>query len=163
MDRIKLENFFSSYSLFYFSYYLKLKFLVFFFFLIRKAQWRGKPHDSKHTANTTEECLKEKQIKVMERSSQSLNLLPIENLQKELKLGVAKRQPPNLNDLEVTCKEQRTKILPDLCRNLIINCKKCLTSVFDKVFATKYQDFLIKRLKYLFPPIKPFFFLSYCW
>lgn len=38
--------------------------------------------------------------KVMEWPSQSPELSPIENLQRELKLQVAKQQPRNLKDLE---------------------------------------------------------------
>uniref|UniRef100_A0A3B3ID32 Uncharacterized protein n=1 Tax=Oryzias latipes TaxID=8090 RepID=A0A3B3ID32_ORYLA len=61
----------------------------------------GGGHDPKPSAKTTKDSLKKKQIRVMERSIQSLDLHPIENL------CVAKQQPPNLNDLDVVCKEER--------------------------------------------------------
>ncbi|KAI4904987.1 hypothetical protein NFI96_002412 [Prochilodus magdalenae] len=96
-------------------------------------------NDPKHTAKATKEWLKKKHIKVMGWPSQSPDLNPIENLWRELKVRVAKRQPQNLNDLEMICKEEWTKIPPDMCANLIINYKKRLTAVLaNKGFATKY-------------------------
>ncbi|KAL0164053.1 hypothetical protein M9458_039806, partial [Cirrhinus mrigala] len=46
-----------------------------------------------------------KLIKVLEWSNQSLDLNPMENLWRELKVRVAKRQPQNPNDLGRICKE----------------------------------------------------------
>ncbi|KAI4888988.1 hypothetical protein NFI96_003207 [Prochilodus magdalenae] len=88
-------------------------------------------HDNnpKHTAKATKEWLKKKHIKVMELPSQSPDLNPIQNLWRELKVRVAKRQPQNLNDLEMICKEEWTNIPPDMSANLIINYKKRLTAV----------------------------------
>uniref|UniRef100_A0A4W5QDJ3 Tc1-like transposase DDE domain-containing protein n=1 Tax=Hucho hucho TaxID=62062 RepID=A0A4W5QDJ3_9TELE len=57
-------------------------------------------NDPKHTAKATKEWLKKKHIKVLEWPSQCPDLNPIENLWRELKVRVAKRQPRNLNDLE---------------------------------------------------------------
>ncbi len=72
-------------------------------------------------------------------SSQSPDLHPIENLWRELKVRVAKRQPRNINDLERICKEEWDKIPPEMCANLVANYKKRLTSVIaNKGFATKY-------------------------
>ncbi|KAK6323924.1 hypothetical protein J4Q44_G00062630 [Coregonus suidteri] len=96
-------------------------------------------NDPKHTAKATKEWLKKKHIKVLEWPSQSPDLNPIENLWRELKVRVAKRQPRNLNDLEKICKEEWNKIPPEICANLVANYKKHLTSVIaNKGFATKY-------------------------
>jgi len=75
---------------------------------------RGWPfqHDNypKHTTEATKKRLKKKHIKVMERPSQSPELNPIENLWRELKLWVAKRQPRNQDFLVSICKEEWTEI-----------------------------------------------------
>ncbi len=84
-------------------------------------------HDNDPKLKATKECLKKKHIKVLEWPSQSPDLHPRENLWRELKVRVAKRQPRNLNDLERICKED--KIPPEMCANLVANYKKRLTSV----------------------------------
>ncbi len=75
--------------------------------------------DPKHTTKATKERLKKKYIKVLEWPSQSPDLNPIENLWRELKVRVAKRQTQNY--LERICKEEWDKIPPEMCANLVAN------------------------------------------
>ncbi len=104
-------------------------------------------NDPKHKAKTTKESLK-KYIKVLEWPSQSPDLNPTENLWRELKVWVAKRQPQNLNDLERICKEEWDKIPPEMCANLVANYKKHLTSVIpNKGFATMNQVMFCEGVK----------------
>ena len=63
-----------------------------------------------------------------------LDLHPIENLWRELKLRVAKRQPRNLKDLERICKDEWTKIPTKICANLL---KKTTTNVWPLCLPTK--------------------------
>ncbi len=81
-------------------------------------------NDPKHTAKATKEWLKKKHIKVLEWPSQSPDLHPIENLWRELKVRVAKRQPQNLNDVERIFKEECDKIPAEMCATLVANYKK---------------------------------------
>uniref|UniRef100_A0A8C7WCT5 Transposase n=1 Tax=Oncorhynchus mykiss TaxID=8022 RepID=A0A8C7WCT5_ONCMY len=86
-------------------------------------------NDLKHTARATKEWLHKKHLKVLEWPSQSLDLNPIENLWRELKVHIAKRQPRNLKDLENVCMEEWTKIPAAVCANLVKNYRKRITSV----------------------------------
>ncbi|KAI4882206.1 hypothetical protein NFI96_010312 [Prochilodus magdalenae] len=83
-------------------------------------------NDPKHTAKATKDWLKKNHIKVMEWPSQSPDLNPIENLWRELKVRVAKRQPTNLHDLERICKEEWAKIPPDISTGPLFG--QCLSS-----------------------------------
>ncbi len=108
---------------------------------IENGSWMGIPtwQWPKTHAKATKKWLKKKHIKVLEWPSQSPDHNPIENLWRELKVRVAKRQPRNLNDLKRICKEEWDKIPPEMYANLVDNYKKRLTSVnANKGFATKY-------------------------
>ncbi len=110
-------------------------------------------NDPKHTAKATKEWLKKKLIKVQDWHSQSPDLNPIENLWRELKVRVAKRQPWNLNYLERICKEEWDKIPPEMWENLV--AKSCFakgtntylthsnSNQFKKIFKCVFLDFFI--------------------
>lgn len=59
--------------------------------------------EPQQTTKTTKQ-LKKKDIEVVEKTSQSPALSPIDNLWMELKLQVAKQKPRNLKDLESCCR-----------------------------------------------------------
>ncbi len=87
---------------------------------IENGSWMGyfqHDNDPKHTAQGNKGVAQKKHIKVLEWPSQSPDLNPIENLWRDLKVRVAKRQPRNLNDLERICKEEWDKIPPEMCAN----------------------------------------------
>ena len=62
-------------------------------------------NDLKHTAKATLEWLQDKNVKVFEWPSQSLDLNPVVNLWKDLKIAVHRRSPSNLTELEQIYKE----------------------------------------------------------
>ncbi|KAI4898864.1 hypothetical protein NFI96_005526 [Prochilodus magdalenae] len=96
-------------------------------------------NDPKHTARATKEWLRKKHFKVLEWPSQSPDLNPIENLWRELKVRVARRQPQNITALEEICMEEWANIPATACANLVKTYRKRLTSVIaNKGYTTKY-------------------------
>ena len=73
----------------------------------------------------------------------SLQIHPIENLWRELKVRVAKRQPRNFNDLEKIGKEEWDKIPPEMCANLVATTRNQQTykiSRGSKLFFPHYRS-----------------------
>uniref|UniRef100_A0A8C6LCC8 Transposase Tc1-like domain-containing protein n=1 Tax=Nothobranchius furzeri TaxID=105023 RepID=A0A8C6LCC8_NOTFU len=96
-------------------------------------------NDPKHTTRATKEWLRKKHLKVLEWPSQSPDLNPRENLWRELKVRVARRQPQNITALEKICMEEWAKIPATVCANLVKTYSNHLTSVIaNKGYVTKY-------------------------
>ncbi|KAM9403272.1 optineurin-like isoform 2-T2 [Salvelinus alpinus] len=97
-------------------------------------------NDPKHTARATKEWLRKKHLKVLEWP----DLNPIENLWRELKVRIAKRQPRNLKDLEKVCMEEWAKIPAAVCANLVKNYRKRRDSQSEEA---QQRLFNLRRLK----------------
>ena len=71
--------------------------------------------------------------------SLDLNHIHVENLWRELKLRVSKRQPRNLQELENYCKEEWSTIPANMCASPVDNYHKRLEAVITyKGNATEY-------------------------
>ncbi|KAK3534943.1 hypothetical protein QTP70_002025 [Hemibagrus guttatus] len=77
-------------------------------------------NDPKHTARAMKEWLRKKHFEVLEWPSQSPDLIPIENLWRELKIRVAQRQPQNITTLEEICMEEWAKLPATYNSNIFI-------------------------------------------
>ena len=96
-------------------------------------------NDSKHTAKSTKKWLTDHNVKLLEWSSQSPNLNPIENLWRYLKIQIRSRAT-NVKHLKKVCEEEWNKIPKGTCRALIINYRKILIAVqLSPGYATKYK------------------------
>ncbi len=82
-------------------------------------------NDPKHTAKIMKEWLHNNSVTVLEWSSQSPDLNPIEHLWRDLKMAVHQRLPSNLTELERICKEQWQRIPKS-------RCEKLVASIFPK-------------------------------
>ena len=63
-------------------------------------------NDPKHRAKSTNKWLSENNVNVLPWPSQSLDLNPIENLWRFLKIQIRKRIPANINNLRAICQEE---------------------------------------------------------
>ncbi len=75
------------------------------------------------------EWLKKNNIKVLEWSSQSPDLNPIEMLWHDFKQSNHARKPSNAAELKQFCKEEWAKIPPQRCERLIASYRKRLIAV----------------------------------
>ena len=71
-------------------------------------------NDPKHTAKTTQECLRDKYLNVLEWPRQSPDLNPIEHLWRDLKIAVQQRSPSNLTELERNVRNSPNTGVPSL-------------------------------------------------
>uniref|UniRef100_A0AAZ3QIE7 Tc1-like transposase DDE domain-containing protein n=1 Tax=Oncorhynchus tshawytscha TaxID=74940 RepID=A0AAZ3QIE7_ONCTS len=86
-------------------------------------------NDPKHTYKVVAKWLKDNKAKVLEWSSQSPDLNPIENMWAELKKRVRARRPKNLSQLHHLCQEEWTKIHQTYCGKLVEGSPKLFTQV----------------------------------
>ena len=97
-------------------------------------------NDLKQTAKATLEWLTNKKINVLEWSSQSPDIHPIENLWHDLKIAVHQRSPHNLIELEQFCTEEWENISQSRYAKLVETYPKRLTPVIVvKGASTKYK------------------------
>uniref|UniRef100_A0A4W5PP57 Tc1-like transposase DDE domain-containing protein n=1 Tax=Hucho hucho TaxID=62062 RepID=A0A4W5PP57_9TELE len=96
-------------------------------------------NDLKHTAKTTQECLRDKSLIVLEWANQSPDLNPIEHLWRDLKIAVQRRSPSNLTELERICREEWEKLPKYRCAKLVASYPRRLKAVIAaKGASTKY-------------------------
>ena len=93
----------------------------------------------KHCSKSTKAFMQRNKYNVLEWPSQSPDLNIIENLWDDLKRAVHARQPSNLTELEMFCKEEWSKIPSSRNQTLIRGNRKRLEAViFTKGGCSKY-------------------------
>lgn len=86
-------------------------------------------NDPKHMTKSTQKWFTRHRIKLLPWPSQFPDLNPIENLWSELKRRVQRRGPRSLDDLEILCKEEWSKIPLSVFSNLVKHYKRRLGAV----------------------------------
>lgn len=96
-------------------------------------------NDPKHTAKISKEWFSQNNVRVLQWPSQSPDLNPIENLWRTLKNAIHLRDPRNIHDLKMICKEEWAKISKESCNKLVKNYRKRLeAAIANNGYATKY-------------------------
>ena len=96
-------------------------------------------NNTKHTAKTMQEWLRDKSFNVLKWPSQSPVLNPINHLWRDLKITVQLRFPSNLTELERICREEREKPPKYRCAKLVASYPRRLKAVIAaKGASTRY-------------------------
>jgi transposase len=95
-------------------------------------------NDPKHTAKTKQEWLRHKSLNVLEWSSQSPDLNPIEHLWRDLKIAVQQRSPSNLTELDRICREEWGTLPKYRCTKLVVSYPRLKALIAAKGASTKY-------------------------
>ena len=96
-------------------------------------------NDTKHTAKTTQEWLRDKTLNALEWPSQSQDLNPIEHLCRDLKTAVQRHYLSKRTELERICREEWEKLPKYRCAKLVASYPKRFKAVIAaKGALTKY-------------------------
>ena len=108
-------------------------------------------NDPKNCSKSTKAFMQWNKYNLLEWPSQSPDLNIIENLWDDLKRAVHARQPSNLTELEMFCKEEWSKIPSSRIQTIITGYKKRLEpAIFAKEGSTKYLcDFSVGVPKFM--------------
>ena len=96
-------------------------------------------NDTKHTAKTTQEWLRDKSMNVIEWPSHSPDLNLIEHLWRDLKIAVQRRSPSNLTELEDLRRRMGEAPQIWVCHNIVASHPRRINAVIAaKGASTKY-------------------------
>jgi hypothetical protein len=96
-------------------------------------------NDPNHTAKTTQECLRDKSLNVLEWPSQSPDLNAIKNICRDLEISVQQHSPFNLTELERICREEWENLPKYRCAKIVASYPRRLEAVIiAKGASTKY-------------------------
>ncbi|KAK3554572.1 hypothetical protein QTP70_025523 [Hemibagrus guttatus] len=100
-------------------------------------------NDPKHTAKITKEWPRDNSVNVLERTSQSPDLNPIEHLWRDLKMAVHRSPPSNLMELERSCKEEWEILPKNSCEVLLLSNKELTKPETDGLTMKKRNAVLL--------------------